>query len=239
MRILVIQSDRKTAEHLRVALDQRGYEVQVSHDGDHALVLAEKNDFDVIILGINLPHTNGFHILRKLHQEQGDVPVVFLSRKDDLRTRVRALKCGADDYIINPFEVEELEARLRAVARRSGRQNPTQHIVGDLSIDVAARRVLLHGKEVTLTTLEFKLLEYLARTPDITRTRTEILEHVWGYDFNPGTNVITALVRRLRQKLRRQDGTQPIVTIRGVGYCIESRKIGDPTQLPQLSKISA
>ena len=133
--------------------------------------------------------------------------------------------------MIIPFEVEELEARIRAIARRLMGQGKLQHVVGDLLIDVPAHRVQQQGVKVSLSQLEFQLLEYLARTPDRARTRTEILEHVWGSDYNPGTNVIPALVRRLRGKLQRQDGTQPIKTVNGVGYLIESNKASKVTGL--------
>jgi DNA-binding response OmpR family regulator len=218
MRILVAEDERKIAEFVRQALEEQGYAVEVADNGDDAWSLATTSSWDAIVLDIMLPGRDGLSILKGLRDRHNPVPVVMLTARSELDERLEGLNLGADDYVMKPFYVEELIARLRAVTRRTGDEKLTVLRSGDLLVDVAAREVTVGDEQVHLTAREFALLEYLMRSPGRVFPRTQILEHVWGYDFDPGSNLVDVNIQRLRKKIDPDGDRAFIETVRGVGY---------------------
>ncbi len=218
MKILVIEDDRKIASFVQKGLKEQGYVVDTCHDGDEGYGLATTETYDVILLDIMLPGRDGLSILRGLRKEKNTVPVILLTARSGLDERVEGLNLGADDYLPKPFFMEELIARIIAVSRRAtGDQLSVIHH-GGLTLNLITREVK-RGKEVIeLTSREFNLLELLMRSPGRVYSRTQLLEHVWGYDFDPQTNVVDVYIRRVRGKIDVPDAPSLIETVRGVGY---------------------
>jgi two-component system OmpR family response regulator len=216
MKILVVEDEEKIASFVRRGLTEAGFDVVVSPDGDSGYAEAAEHLYDAVVLDIMLPGRDGLSILRQLRQRGRDVPVILLTARAALDERVEGLDLGADDYLTKPFYVEELVARLHAVTRRRDGRPSSLVEAGPVSLDLLSRQVRCADRPLTLTAREFSLLEYLARSPGRVFTRTQILERVWGLDFDPGTNVVDAYVRRLRQRLEEHRGC--IETVRGVGY---------------------
>ena len=217
MRILVAEDEKKIAGFVRKALVEQGYTVDVATDGDRAYELATSQSFDLIVLDIMLPGRDGLSILRQLRERHNTVPVIVLTARSALDERLEGLNLGADDYLTKPFFMEELVARVQALLRRVSGEKLSLLQEGDLVVDLITREVKVAGRPVELTAREFSLLEYLMRSPGRVYTRTQILEHVWSYDFDTNTNLIDVYIQRLRKKLG-SSGSQPIETIRGVGY---------------------
>lgn len=222
MTILLIEDEQKIADFVCEGLKTRGFEVEHCADGRTGYERALEPGHEAILLDLMLPGRDGLDILRGLRRQGIQTPVILLTARNELGDRVSGLELGADDYLAKPFYVEELAARLHALLRRlSGeRQNTVQ--VGEVLLDRIARTVHLHGHSIDLTTREFTLLEYLMRSPGNVFTRAQILEHVWGYDFDPSTNVVDVCIRRIRSKLVEvdHDGTALtfIEAVRGTGY---------------------
>jgi len=225
MRILVIEDEKKIASFVRKGLTEEGFDVVVRHDGDSGYAEAAEHSYDAVVLDIMLPGRDGLSILKQLRKQRRDVPVILLTARGALDERVEGLDLGADDYLTKPFYVEELVARLHAIMRRRDGRPRSLVEVGPLGLDLLSRQVRCGERALTLTAREFDLLEYLARSPGRVFTRTQILERVWGLDFDPGTNVVDAYIRRLRQKLEQHRGC--IETIRGVGYRLRAQGAGD------------
>jgi len=220
MRILVVEDERKIAGFIRQGLEENGFGVEVCANGDDAFTLATTRPYDAIVLDIMLPGRDGLSILRGLRERKNAVPVILVTARTELNERVDGLNLGADDYLTKPFYLEELVARLHAVVRRAKSDAISLLKVGDLSVDLISRRVVCGGREIELTAREFSLLERLMRSPGRVFTRTQLLEHVWGYDFDPETNLVDVNIRRLRRKID-DDATTPLIeTVRGVGYRI-------------------
>ena len=198
--------------------------VDLCDDGDEAFHLATSTPFDAIILDIMLPGRDGLSILRGLREGGNTVPVILLTARTGLNERIEGLDLGADDYLPKPFYVEELVARLRTVVRRSSGQAANVLKVGDLVMNLATREVKRGETSIELTAREFSLLEYLMRSPDRVFTRIQICEHVWNYDFDPGTNLVDVYIQRVRAKVDKDWETKLIQTVRGVGY-----RITDPS----------
>ena len=220
MRVLVVEDARKIAGFVRQGLQEQGFTVEVCGNGDDAFILATTRPYDVIVLDIMLPGRDGLSILRGLRERKNAVPVVLLTARGELNDRVEGLNLGADDYLTKPFYIEELVARICAVTRRMRDGNFSVLQVDDLTINLVTRRVMRGGKEIALTSREFGLLERLATTPGRIFTRTQLLEHVWGYDFDPETNMVDVNVGRLRRKIDEGSPRPLIETVRGVGYRI-------------------
>ncbi|MGF1514697.1 MAG: response regulator transcription factor [Elainellaceae cyanobacterium] len=217
MHVLYVEDESKIASFVQTGLKEQGFVVDYCDNGDRAYDQATEQDYDVILLDIMVPGKDGLAILKHLRRSGRSTPVILLTARNELDDRLEGLNLGADDYISKPFFVEELVARIHAVVRRSGdRQN--QLSVGALTLDRLTREVTRQGTTVELTTREFNLLEYLMRSPGRVFTRTQILEHVWGYDFNPSTNVVDVCVQRLRKKIDPPGESSPIENVRGVGY---------------------
>jgi len=216
MRVLIVEDEVKIASFLERGLKEVGFNVVVEHDGDEGYHLAKTEEFDVIVLDIMLPGRDGLSILKQLRAQRNSVPVIILTARGELDEKLMGLDLGADDYLTKPFYIEELIARVHAVARRLTRDQLSILSVGDLRVNLLTREVARGDTPVDLTVREFSLLEYLSRFPGRVLTRTQILEHVWGFNFDPGTNIVDVYVRRVRRKLT-DDGTL-IQTVRGVGY---------------------
>lgn len=220
MKILVVEDEKKIASFIRMGLEGAGFDVEVSHHGDEGYTLATTRPYDAIILDIMLPGRDGLSILKNLRLKGNPVPVILLSARAEPHERVEGLNLGADDYLVKPFYMEELIARLHVVTRRMAGTGTSTLAVEDLTIDLLTRQVTRAGREIELTSREFQLLEHLARNPGRVLTRAQICERVWDYDFDPGTNLVDVYIQRLRRKLE-SPGSEPLIeTIRGVGYRI-------------------
>jgi DNA-binding response OmpR family regulator len=227
MHVLFVEDEARIANFVRAGLKEQGFIVDYCDNGDEGYTRALDNEYDAIVLDIMVPGKDGLSILKSLRRKGQNVPVILLTARNELDDRLEGLNLGADDYLAKPFFVEELVARIHAVVRRSAGDRQNLVCVGPIKLDRITREVTCNQQVVELTTREFNLLEYLMRSPGRVFTRTQILEHIWGYDFNPNTNVVDVCVQRIRKKidaitpegeLLRHSGTGWIESIRGVGY---------------------
>ena len=222
MRILVVEDDRKVASFIHDGLAQEGYAVDVLHDGSHAGEQANALDYDAVVLDLMLPGRSGFQVLRDIRARKAALPILILTAKDSLEERVAGLDSGADDYMVKPFALAELSARLRAVMRRGTPRENTLR-VGDLEIDTVRRAVRRAGRPIELKPKEYALLEYLVRNSDRPLTKSLIIEHVWNIHFDSVSNVVEVHINALRNKVDRGFDRPLIHTIRGVGYIMADR----------------
>jgi two-component system OmpR family response regulator len=222
MHILFVEDEPKIANFVQTGLKEQGFVVDYCDNGDEGYQRAINNEYDVIVLDIMIPGKDGLSILKSLRRSGRNVPIILLTARNELDDRLEGLNLGADDYIAKPFFVEELVARIHAVVRRSAGDRQNLLSVGTIKLDRLTREVTSDQQIVELTTREFNLLEYLMRSPGRVFTRTQILEHVWGYDFNPNTNVVDVCVQRIRKKIDRTDEASWIESVRGVGYRFRS-----------------
>ncbi len=222
MKVLVVEDDRKIASFVQKGLKEQGFVVEVCGDGDEGYDRATSQVYDVIVLDIMLPGRDGLSILRALREKKNTVPVILLTARTGLNERVDGLNLGADDYLAKPFYVEELIARIQAVVRRASGEQLTQLTAGDLVVNLITRDVTRGNERIELTAREFNLLELLMRAPGRVFTRTQILEHVWGFDFDPQTNVVDVYIRRVRAKIDAPPAFSWIETVRSVGYRFRS-----------------
>ncbi|WP_109479650.1 heavy metal response regulator transcription factor [Paraburkholderia sp. C35] len=220
MRILVIEDEAKTAAYLKKGLEESGYSVEVANDGSHGLILAQEEDYDVIILDVMLPWMDGWTVIKTLRATRA-TPVLFLTARDDVDDRVRGLELGADDYLVKPFAFVELLARVRTLARRGPPRESELIRIGDLEMDVNRRKVKRGGTRIDLTPREFSLLQLLARRHGEVLSRTQIASYVWDMNFDSDTNVVEVAIRRLRSKVDDNFPVKLIHTVRGVGYVLE------------------
>ncbi len=218
MRVLVVEDDPKILSFVRKGLEEQGFTVEASADGDQGLQLASGSAFDAIVLDIMLPGRDGLSILRALRAQKNTVPVLLLTARSALGERVEGLELGADDYLTKPFFMEELIARIHALVRRASGEQLSVLQAADLVVHLITREVKRGETSIELTKREFNLLELLMRSPGRVFTRTQILEHVWGYDFDPQTNVVDVYVRRVRKKIDSTPADSLVETVRGVGY---------------------
>ncbi len=229
MHVLFVEDEPKIASFVQVGLKEQGYVVDYCDHGDSAYGKALENEYDVILLDIMMPGKDGLFILKHLRQAGRNTPVILLTARNELDDRLQGLNLGADDYIAKPFFVEELVARINAVARRSVGERQNLVVVGPFKLDRITRTVVCEQADkqqlVELTTREFNLLEYLMRSPGRVFTRTQMLEHVWGYDFNPSTNVVDVCIQRLRKKIGIKGQNRWIESVRGVGYRFRQAEI--------------
>ncbi len=222
MKILVIEDEKKIAAFVRKGLEAQGFVVETSANGDEGFLLATTHSYDALVLDIMLPGKDGLSILRNLRERKMAVPVVLLTARSELNERLEGLNLGADDYLTKPFHIEELIARLHAVARRASGASQSILSVADLKMNLLTREVVRGGAKMELTAREFSLLEHLMRSPGRVLTRVEICERVWDYNFDPGTNLVDVYVQRLRKKVDGDFPVKLIETIRGVGYRIKA-----------------
>lgn len=218
MRILVVEDERTLAGFVEQSLQAEGYAVTVAHDGPRAELEALTGDYGLVLLDVMLPGKNGLEVLDAIRARKPELPVIMLTARGAIEQKVEGLDRGANDYVTKPFSFEELLARVRAQLRSPTQAEASALQVGDIRLDLRTRRVERDGHEVRLTAREFELLAYLARHPDQVLSREQILNAVWGYDFDPGTKVLEVYIGYLRRKLGEQDGEGPIETVRNVGY---------------------
>ncbi len=221
MRVLLVEDEHKISAYVKRGLEEQGYAVDAAYTGLEALDWAETVDFDLIILDILLPEMDGLSVCRELRKRGSRVPILMLTARDTVDDRVAGLDAGADDYLVKPFALKELLARLRALARRSN-ESPkvTLMQIADLSLDTLSQRVKRGGKPITLASKEFAVLECLMRDPDRVLSRTQIAEHVWNYDVFNHSNVVDVYIRNLRRKIDDPFELKLIHTVRGSGYRI-------------------
>lgn len=218
--ILVIEDEAKLAQFIELELKYEGYQVSVASDGLAGLTAARESEPNLIVLDWMLPGISGLELCRRLRTTGNMVPVILLTAKDDVKSRVAGLDAGADDYVVKPFSVEELLARVRAHLRRTQEEDPELLQFGDLSLNRSTREIFRGDRAIELTAKEFDLLEYLLSHPRQVLTRDQILENVWGYDFMGDSNIIEVYVRYLRLKLEANGEKRLIQTVRGVGYVL-------------------
>jgi DNA-binding response OmpR family regulator len=219
-RILVVEDEAKLAQFMELELQYEGYQVTVATDGLAGLTTARESQPDLILLDWMLPGISGLEICRRLRLTGDRVPIILLTAKDEISDRVAGLDAGADDYIVKPFSLEELLARVRAHLRRNQEDNPDLLKFADLQLNRSTREVTRGDRAIELTAKEFDLLEYLISHPRQVLTRDQILERVWGYDFMGDSNIIEVYVRYLRLKLEAQEEKRLIQTVRSVGYVL-------------------
>jgi DNA-binding response OmpR family regulator len=220
MHILVVEDEVPLARFIELELVAEGYRISVAHDGIAGLTLARESTPDLAILDWMLPGLSGLELCRRLRATGSKMPVILLTAKDEVSDRVAGLDAGADDYVVKPFSIEELLARIRAHLRRTNEPNSNLLQFEDLSLDRNTREVFRGQRSIELTAKEFDLLEYLLNHPRQVLTRDQILEKVWGYDFMGDSNIIEVYIRYLRLKLEDNSEKRLIHTIRGVGYTL-------------------
>jgi DNA-binding response OmpR family regulator len=216
-RILIVEDEPRLASFLEKGLRANGFTTTTVHDGYEATVLARDADFDLVVLDLGLPGKDGLSVLRDLRAAGNRLPVVILSARDDTDVKVTGLERGADDYVTKPFRFEELLARVRVRLRQDGTPERTVLEAGDVVLDLRTRRASVEGSVVELSAREFTMLEVFLRHPGQVLSREQLLSHVWGYDHDPGSNVVDVYVGYLRRKL----GKQRIQTVRGMGYALD------------------
>src|SRR5579864_5758776 len=222
MRVLLVEDDARIARFVAKGLREQAYAVDVTATGDDALYQAEINSYDLVILDVMIPGRDGFAVCRELRKSGKRMPILMLTARDAVEDRIAGLDHGADDYLTKPFEFRELLARLRALLRRSGELRPPQIVVGDLVLDTAAQSVSRAGRNISMTTKEYALVEFLARNAGRVVGRAEIAEHVWDEAFDPFSNLIEVYVNRVRRKIDTK-GAKPLLhTRRGAGYFFRS-----------------
>ena len=219
-RVLVVDDDRRLLAALRRGLSLPGFNVGLARDAGEAIGYLRARWPEIIVLDIMMPGMDGLSLCRLVRETEA-IPILMLTARDSVGDRVAGLEAGADDYLVKPFAFSELVARIQALIRRSTGGTESTHLrVDDLSIDLLGRVVTRQDKRIDLKPLDFDLLEYLMRNAGRVVTKTMIMEHVWGYDFDPGTNVVEARVCRLREKIERKFEKKLIHTIKGIGYVL-------------------
>jgi len=224
VRVLVVEDEKKMASFVRKALLSEGFSVDVLHHGDAVVPAASATPFDVIVLDIMLPGLDGIGVLRQLRSRNIRTPILLLTARGDVNDRVEGLNAGADDYLPKPFVLAELIARVRALGRRSGDSRSAVLRLEDLTVDTTTRSVKRASRDIELAPREFRLLEFLLRTPGRVCSRMAIIENVWDYNFDPGTNLVDVYVMRLREKIDAGFEVKLLHTIRGVGYVMKSKQ---------------
>lgn len=227
-RILIAEDEARIASFLEKGLRANGFVTTVAADGRDALDLADSKEFDLLILDVGLPGLDGFGVLRELRARGRRLPVLILTARDSVEDTVAGLEAGADDYVSKPFRFEELLARVRARLREDRVPETTVLRAGDAALDLRNRRLSVGRRTAELTAREFALAEVFFRHPDQVLSREQLLSHVWGYDYDPGSNVVEVYVRYLRQKL----GEERIATVRGMGYRLVQPDADDSNTKP-------
>lgn len=221
MRVLVVEDEKKTASFIRKALQAEGMIVDMLHDGSEALIAVAHTPFDVVVLDVMLPGRDGLSVVRQMRQRQISTPVLLLTARGEVSEKVEGLNAGADDYLSKPFALEEVVARVRALGRRSTQGKPHTIKVGDLTLNTLTREVSRASKPIDLAPKEYLLLEHLMQSAGRICSRMTIVEKVWDYDFDPGTNLVDVYVMRLREKVDSGFETKLLHTVRGIGYMLK------------------
>jgi two-component system, OmpR family, response regulator len=221
MRVLLAEDERKVAQHVRAALREQGFTVDMVHRGDEALDAALGTPYDAVVLDVMMPGRDGLSVLRVLREKRVPTPVLLVTARGEVSERVEGLMLGADDYLAKPFAMNELVARVVALTRRSSSQGLTMMKVEDLTLNLLTREVHRAGQKIELPVREFALLEYLMRAPGRVLSKTQLIENVWEWHFDTGTNVVEVYIQRLRKKVDDGHAVKLIHTVRGVGYVLK------------------
>ncbi|GGH79022.1 DNA-binding response OmpR family regulator [Filimonas zeae] len=223
LKVLLVEDEVNVASFIQRGLSEAGYEVTVAMDGDTGYSLASAHEFAIILLDVMLPGINGLEVCRRLRQANNNTPVLMLTALGSTENVVTGLDSGADDYLVKPFKFAELQARIRSLTRRnfSAMEKPDMLSMADLVVNTTAKTVQRGGKPIALTATEYRLLEYMLKNQRKVLSRMEILEHVWGIDFNMGTNVVDVYVNYLRKKLDKGGSLPLIHTVIGMGYIMK------------------
>jgi len=221
MKILIVEDEPKTGDYLKQGLSEAGFVVDLARDGLDGLHLARTGDYDLIVLDVMLPGLDGWGVVQNVRRNGGEMPILFLTARDQVEDRVRGLELGADDYLVKPFAFSELLARVRTLLRRGKAKEPEVLRAADLELDLLRRRVIRGGVRIDLTAKEFALLELLLRRQGEVLPRSLIASQVWDMNFDSDTNVIEVAVRRLRAKVDEPFEPKLIRTVRGMGYVLE------------------
>ena len=221
MRILIAEDERDLNNILTMKLTDAGYSVDSCLDGREAILYLQSTDYDLAVLDIMMPGEDGFEVLASLRRSGKKTPVLFLTARDSIQDRVRGLDAGANDYLVKPFSLEELMARVRVLTRTAHGVAQNLLTAGDLSMDIGSREVLRGGKRIELSAKEYQLLEYLLHNKGIALTREKIENHIWNFDYEGGTNVVDVYISYLRRKIDAGQEQKLIRTVRGVGYMLK------------------
>ena len=220
MRILVVEDEKKLADLLKQGMEEQGYAVDLAYDGETALRMLLRTDYDCLVLDLMVPKRDGFEVCRQVRERGNRTPILVLTARSAVDEKVKVLDTGADDYVTKPFAFEELLARLRALLRRGPVERNSVLRVADLELDPAAHRVWRGGNEIVLTSREFAVLEYLMRHAGNVVTRNMIADHVWTLSYDGGSNVVEVYINYLRRKIDQSSKSKLIHTLRGVGYSL-------------------
>ncbi|MCK9607470.1 MAG: heavy metal response regulator transcription factor [Methylomonas sp.] len=223
MRILIVEDEKKTAAYLQKGLSEQGFIVDVCHDGEEGLLLANDIAFDLILLDVMMPLRDGWSVLQALREQGKQTPVLFLTAKDNLEDKVKGLELGADDYLVKPFAFVELLARIRSILRRGPVRPSTQLSLADLTMDPIRHKAYRQEQRLDLSPKEFALLLLFLQRPGEVLSRTLIAEQIWDIHFDSDTNIIDVAIRRLRQKIDDPFAEKLLHTVRGMGYVLEQR----------------
>jgi heavy metal response regulator len=220
MRILLVEDEKNVASFIKKGLEEDVYVVDIAGNGPEGLSMATSNAYDLLIVDIMLPGFSGIEFCKRLREKGVKVPILLLTAIDSVDSKVTGLESGADDYLTKPFAFSELLARIKALLRRAS-DSASELFLGDLRIDLLARKVFRENREIILTPKEFSLLEYFLRNKGKVLSRTEMIENVWGYDFDPNTNIVDVHIKFLREKIDAGFHKKLIHTIRGAGYVLK------------------
>jgi DNA-binding response OmpR family regulator len=223
VRILLAEDDRRLAASVKRGMGEAGLAVDTVHDGEEGVAAALSAPYDVLIFDVMMPGQDGFAATRELRRRRIDTPILILTARDGVDDRVTGLEAGADDYLVKPFALRELIARVRALARRHLPDRASVLVAGPIVLDTAAHSLTVAGTPVELTAKEFAILEFFMHNPGRLLTRTQVLENVWTYDFDGGRNLIEVYIGRLRRKLVAAGAEDPFTTLRGSGYRLDPR----------------
>lgn len=224
MKILIIEDDRHLLENTQTQFEKAGFGVDVAATAEEGLSFLDINEYDSVVLDINLPDGNGFEVCQKVRSKENTTPIIIMTARDAISDRVKGLDLGADDYVLKPVDSQELIARVKALIRRNSKKPLPILVIGDLEIHTQTRRVTRAGQEIELPSKEFAVLELLARHSDEVVTRSMLMEHIWGSDFETFSNVVDVYIRNLRRKIDVQDKKKLIHTIRGGGYSLSDKR---------------
>ena len=222
MKILVVEDEKKVAGFIKRGLEEDRFNVELAHDGEQGMELAAAGRFDLIILDILMPKKDGLTMLEELRAKQVATPVLMITAKGSVEDKVRGLDSGADDYLVKPFAIAELLARVRSLLRRGGGEKPTTLTIANLTLDIVSHKATRGNKTIELTAKEYTLLEYFMRNANKVLSRSIISEHIWNYNFDTGTNIIDVYINHLRNKVDGGFDRKLIHTVRGVGYVMKA-----------------